>query len=139
MKAALESQNIFEMLYEPFELYPDKRKRMQIEFLKEVVFELKRDFNKEFEQLVKQKGDHIFAIGEKNEQIRDLLENLQRNDDTEKFKDSPEEVPDQIFQIDEATEIHVTRYYTKEQRAQQEEEARKQREREALMQGDNVG
>lgn len=39
------------MLYEPYDLYRDKRKRCQIEFLKEVVFELKRDFNKEFTNL----------------------------------------------------------------------------------------
>lgn len=117
LKAALESQNIFEMLYEPYELYPDKRKRIQIEFLKEVVFELKRDFNKEFEQLEKLKNDHIFSIGEKNDQIRDLLENLQREDDTEKFVKSFEERPDHIFEIDEASEIHVQRFYTKEQRA----------------------
>ena len=51
LKASLESQNIFEMLYEPYDLYRDKRKRSQIEFIKEVVFELKRDFNKEFESL----------------------------------------------------------------------------------------
>ena len=76
IKAGLESNNIFEVLYEPYDLYRDKRKRSQIEFLKEVVFELKRDFNKEFETLEKFKNDHIFAIGEKNEQIRDLLESL---------------------------------------------------------------
>ena len=67
LKAAIETGAIFEMLYEPYDLYRDKRKRAQIEFLKEVVFELKRDFNKEFEQLEKYKGDHQFNIGEKNE------------------------------------------------------------------------
>ncbi len=67
IKAGLETNNIYEVLYEPYELYRDKRKRTQIEFLKEVVFELKRDFNKEFEQLEKYKNDHIFSISEKNE------------------------------------------------------------------------
>lgn len=37
--------NIFDLLYEPYELYPDVRKRNQIELLKAVVFELKKDFN----------------------------------------------------------------------------------------------
>ena len=76
IKSALENPNIFDLLYEPYDLFRDKRKRAQIEFLKEVVFELKRDFNKEFAQLEKYKNDHIFAISEKNEQIRDLLESL---------------------------------------------------------------
>ena len=38
LKAAIETGAIFEMLYEPYDLYRDKRKRAQIEFLKEVVF-----------------------------------------------------------------------------------------------------
>lgn len=67
LKVAVETGAIFEMLYEPYDLYRDKRKRAQIEFLKEVVFELKRDFNKEFEQLEEYKGAHKFNIGEKNE------------------------------------------------------------------------
>jgi len=67
LKAAIESQNIFEMLYEPYDLYQDKRKRTQIELIREVVFELKRDFNKEFESLEKHKNDHIFTISEKND------------------------------------------------------------------------
>lgn len=51
IKAALESENIFDLIYEPYDLYRDKRKRVQIEFIKEIVFELKKDFNKEFEGL----------------------------------------------------------------------------------------
>ena len=76
LKASLESKNIFDYFYEPYDLYRDKRKRIQIEFIKGAVFELKTDFNKEFEGLEKYKNDHLFNIGEKNEQIRDLLESL---------------------------------------------------------------
>ena len=52
------------------------RKRNQIELIKEVVFELKRDYNKEFVDLEKFKEDQGFAIKEKNEAITELLENL---------------------------------------------------------------
>ena len=65
LKASLDSNNIFEMLYEPYDLYRDKRKRCQIEFIKEVVFELKRDFNVEFKQLEGDKAAHLFGISEK--------------------------------------------------------------------------
>lgn len=51
-----DKSNIFDLLYEPYDLYRDKRKRCQIEFLKEVVFELKRDFNEEFKELEKEKA-----------------------------------------------------------------------------------
>lgn len=139
LKVAIETGAIFEMLYEPYDLYRDKRKRAQIEFLKEVIFELKRDFNKEFEQLEKYKGDHKFNIGEKNEQIRDLLENLKEPIILEKFEQDLAERPDHIFEIDEATEIAVERYYNAKQRAEMEEAERRRQEKEALLQGDNVG
>ena len=80
--------------------------------MKEVVFELKRDFNKEFKDLQKYKKDVIFTIGEKNEQIADLLENLNEPIVIEKFVKSPEENPKHIFEIDEATEIACERVYT---------------------------
>jgi len=50
LKKALEENpiNIYDLLYDSFELYTDQRKRTQIEMIKEVIFELKRDFNKEF-------------------------------------------------------------------------------------------
>lgn len=139
LRAAIESQNIFEMMYEPYDLYCDKRKRTQIELIKEIIFELKRDFNKEFELLEKHKNDHIFTIGEKNDQIKDLLENLKEPINIEKFQVAPEEKPDHIFELNEATEINVERFLTKEQREELEEIERKQQEREALLQGDNVG
>ena len=41
--------NIFELIYEPYELHTDIRKRNQIELVKECIFELKRGFNKEFQ------------------------------------------------------------------------------------------
>ena len=58
---------IFELLYEPFELFTDVRKRNQIELIKAVVFELKNQHNKEFFSLEKFKEDQGFAIKEKNE------------------------------------------------------------------------
>lgn len=111
VKAGLETNNIYEVLYEPFELYRDKRKRTQIEFLKEVVFELKRDFNKEFEQLEKFKNDHIFSISEKNEQIRDLQESLNATIEVEKFEQDPIERPEHIFEFHES-EVTVERVFT---------------------------
>ena len=48
-----------DIIYEPFELYTEMRKRNQIEIIKNVIFELKKDFNKEFEDLEKNKEDSI--------------------------------------------------------------------------------
>jgi len=46
-----------DIIYEPFELYTDIRKRNQIEIIKNVIFELKKDLNKEFEDPEKNKED----------------------------------------------------------------------------------
>lgn len=49
--------NIFDLIYEPYELSAEAKKRNQMELLKEVVYELKRDFNAEFNALEKFKED----------------------------------------------------------------------------------
>jgi hypothetical protein len=75
-KAVLENLGIYDMIYETFELYTDARKRAQIEMLTQVVFELKKEFNKEFKDMERYKEDQLFVINEKNELIRELLNNL---------------------------------------------------------------
>jgi len=54
--------DIYDLLYDTFELYTDKRKRFQIEMVRQIVFEIKQDFNSEFTQLQKDKVESIFKI-----------------------------------------------------------------------------
>ena len=65
-RLAAEEVNMFDLIYEPFDLYTDVRKRNQIELIKGVIFQLKRNFNKEFKELEQYKMDRIFDIREKN-------------------------------------------------------------------------
>lgn len=76
IKKRLDHPNIWDLIFDAYDLYTDPRKRMQIELLREVIFELKRDYNKEFESLEKFKEDSLFTIKEKNEAIKELLLNL---------------------------------------------------------------
>lgn len=48
LKKTFENLTPFDLLYSAFDLYTSKRKRTQIEIIKMIVFELKRDYNKEF-------------------------------------------------------------------------------------------
>jgi hypothetical protein len=73
LRKTFDSMNPYDLMYSAFELYTGKRKRTQIEILKAVVFELKRDFNKEFIQLEIKKSEYKDNIKEKNDQIRELL------------------------------------------------------------------
>lgn len=81
VKKKLDHPNIWDLIYESYDLYTDPRKRMQIELLREVIFELKRDYNKEFESLEKFKEDSLFTIKEKNEMIKELLNNLKQEEE----------------------------------------------------------
>lgn len=81
----------------------------------------------------------MFHIKEKQEQIRDLLESLKEPIILEKFEQDLAERPEHILEIDEATEIAVERYYNAKQREEMAEVERKKAEKEALMQGDNIG
>ena len=73
-KAALNADpiNIYDLLYDAFELYTDQRKRTQIEMIKEVIYELKRDYNAEFTALESYKQDQLYVIKEKMEAIAEL-------------------------------------------------------------------
>ena len=81
LKKKLDAPNIWDLIYDAYDLYTNPRKRMQIELLKEVTFELKRDFNKEFDALERFKEDQLFLIKEKNEQIKELLTNLKQEEE----------------------------------------------------------
>jgi len=138
MQKDIGDPNVFDILYEPFELYTDVRKRNQMEILKSVVFELKKDFNDEFESLQKFKDDQVFSIKEKNELIAEILYNLKLEEELFEPQDHPLENPNLILETHES-EIKVVKYLTKEERAVKEEEERKLREREEALKGDNVG
>jgi hypothetical protein len=137
-KRRLDTPNIWDLIYESYDLYSNPRKRMQIELLREVIFELKRDYNKEFDSLERYKEDQIFLIKEKNELIKELLTNLKTEDELFEPDTHILENPDHIFNVKEE-DVKVEKYLTKEERAKLEEERRKQEERERAMQGDNVG
>jgi hypothetical protein len=123
-KKRLDNPNIWDLIYESYDLYSNPRKRMQIELLREVIFELKRDYNKEFDSLERYKEDQIFMIKEKNELIKELLSNLKTEDELFEPDTHLLENPDHIFNVSEA-DVKVEKYLTKEERAKLEEERRR--------------
>lgn len=116
--------NVMDLLYEPFELVTDVRKRNQIELIKGVVFVLKAQFNEEFKALEGRKQEDIGSIEDKNNQIAELLENLGTTEERFTPDDHPEEHPERVLEVKD-DEVPVERYLTAAQRAELEEEARK--------------
>jgi len=105
--------------------------------IKAVVFELKKDFNTEFAALQNNKEDQLLTIQEKNEAIMDLLQNLNISEELFAPKSHDLENPEAILSVD-PSEIKVEKYYTKEERAQQEEERRIREAKEAARSGDTI-
>jgi len=140
LKKALEAQipNIYDLLYEAFELYTDQRKRTQIELIKEIIFELKRDYNKEFNDLNDHKQEELYKIKERMDAISELQQNLKQPVEEYAEKKHHLETPKYIFEVAD-DEIKCEKYLTAEERARLEEEERKRLEREAKLKGDTVG
>jgi WD40 repeat protein len=128
----------WDLIYEPFELYTDSRKRMQIEMIQDIVFKLKGEFNKEFENFQKFKDDQIFNIQERNNRITEILEDLKREEELFEPKSHPLETPEDILEVS-PSEVPVEKHLTAEERAIEEEKRREEEERQKAMEGDNVG
>lgn len=106
--------------------------------IKEVIFELKRDYNAEFKKLQDEKQEELFKIQEKMEAIAELQQNLQVNVEQYVEKKHELEQPKLIFNVD-PSEIKCEKYLTQEEKDKIAEEERKRLEREAKLRGDTVG
>ena len=138
LRKDLSTLDAWDLLYQPFELYTDSRKRMQIEMLHDVVFKLKEEYNKEFKDFQRLKDDQIFVIQEKNNRINEILEDLQQTDTLFEPKSHKLETPENILTV-ESNEITIEKYLTAEERAIEEEKRRIEEERLKALEGDNVG
>jgi hypothetical protein len=131
--------DIYDLLYDTFELYTDKRKRLQIEIVRQIIFKLKERFNEEFKALEAEKTEAIFKIKECQETINDLLESLGQEPD--KDTEIPTHIlenPDHILKIEES-DITVEKYLTAAEKERLAEVERLRLEKEALLKQDNVG
>jgi WD40 repeat protein len=68
----------WDLLYPALDLFTTKRKKTQILVLKNIIFKIKKAFNKEFETFVKFRNKEIDKINEYNNQIGELLQKLAR-------------------------------------------------------------
>jgi len=128
----------YELLYEPYELQTNARKRAQIVFIKEIIRRMKKEFNKDFEGLTNYKSEQISLIKEKNQKIDELLRDLKESFTKFEIKDDKREQPDHILKVEES-DIKIPKYLTREERAALEEEKRKEEARLKALQSDTIG
>lgn len=71
------NHEVSKLLYQPFELTTSERRITQATLLRELIRHTKTEFNNCFQEKARQKQDEITKIEDKNERIREILEELQ--------------------------------------------------------------
>jgi uncharacterized protein involved in tolerance to divalent cations len=112
--------NYEELLYNPFDLVTNERKRIQIFILEEIIIDIKEQFNKKFDENVKLKNDIISKIEEKNERIQSIKEELEIEEEIFQPTLDNDEIPDSCLKLDES-EIKAEKYLTEEEKKKLEE------------------
>ena len=145
-----------ELLYEQFNLHASVAKKHQILllevrrlcfvclqssviitlFLQEDVYRIKEIFNKEFNEVYRQKEMEIARIKEKNIRINKIIQQLMLNDTLIDPSFDKDETPDRLLSVDN-DEILVEKYVSTEEQKLLEEAAKQEEAKRLAEMGDN--
>merc|ERR1711862_353447 len=89
--------NVRKVLYAPFELVTEARRRMQVIFLKELADTIRHNFNGQFKEMQDVKKSEMATISDRTERIRQILGELQADETTVLPKLLPSEIPDSVL------------------------------------------
>lgn len=128
----------WDYMYGALDLFTPKRKKMQIMILKNLILKIKRRFNKEFEYFLQLRNDQIEMIHERNIQINEILEKLERTEPDFEPKPNIIEHPKDILEVTD-DEIPVSQYVTKKERARIEAKRIAEEEHRKKLQSDDAG
>ncbi|XP_061545392.1 cilia- and flagella-associated protein 43 isoform X1 [Phycodurus eques] len=106
-------------LYDQFSLHTTEQKLNQIIMLQDVIFRIKVALNTQFDKVYKQKVQEISRVKERNKQVRELLEELEVNEELWVPVLNDREVPERVFVVDDS-EIKAEKYLTPEQEKEEE-------------------
>ncbi|XP_072883182.1 cilia- and flagella-associated protein 43 isoform X1 [Hemitrygon akajei] len=125
LKGSLTSQYgvVNPYLYKQVDLHTRDQKINQIIFLQDVIYNIKTQFNKEFDATYKQKETEISRVNDRNIRIREIMMQLDMNEDIWVPAMSNDEKPERDFVVQDS-EITAERYLTAEQKLKLEEEIR---------------
>ncbi|XP_061602161.1 cilia- and flagella-associated protein 43 [Cololabis saira] len=121
-------------IYDQFILQTTEQRNNQIIMLQGVIYRIKTAFNADFEALHRQKVQELKYIGDRNRRIRDIMLELDINQELWEPSLIDSEWPERVLTVDNS-EIKAEKYLTLEQ--EEEEERRKlEEERQLTAQGD---
>ena len=132
---AANSKNL-SLLYDPYELTTNERRKTQIVFLSEYIQDIKKEFNDKFNEKLKLKQDEITKIEDKNERINSILTQLQLSEAIYHPELDADEEPKRIIEVKDS-EVKIEKFITADERKRLDEKRRQEEERMKLQADDN--
>ncbi|KAM8806103.1 cilia- and flagella-associated protein 43 [Eudromia elegans] len=116
------------VLYHQLDLHTREQKVNQIILLQDIIYKVKTAFNKEFDIAVQQKEHEIARVKERNLRIREILAQLDLQEEVWEPALTDDEVPERALTVQDS-EIKVEKYLTPQERAKAEMLAKLEMER----------
>ncbi|XP_065528265.1 cilia- and flagella-associated protein 43 isoform X1 [Lathamus discolor] len=116
------------ILYSQWDLHTREQKVNQIVLLKDIIYNLKTAFNKEFDEVARQKEQDIARVKERNLRIHEILAQLELQVEVWEPALTDDEMPERALTVQDS-EIKAEKYLTQEEREKAEMLARLEMER----------
>ncbi|KAH6573720.1 hypothetical protein BASA61_002819 [Batrachochytrium salamandrivorans] len=124
------------LLFDPFELVTNARRRIQSALLGEYIQDIKINFNNRFASIAAQKQEEISKIEEKNKRINSILLQLQLQETIYHPELSNDELPYRLIEVQDS-EIKSERFISAEEMKRLEEKKIQDMEWQRQHAGDN--
>ncbi|XP_051935831.1 cilia- and flagella-associated protein 43 [Hippocampus zosterae] len=122
-------------LYDQFSLHTTEQKLNQIVLLQDVIFQIKVALNAHFDKVYKQKVQEIARVKERNKQVKELLDELEVDEELWVPVLNDREVPERVFVVKDS-EITAEKYLTPEQEKEEERKRLEEQKRLAAKSDD---
>ncbi|XP_043911887.1 cilia- and flagella-associated protein 43 [Protopterus annectens] len=120
-----------------FDLHTKEEKINQILLLKDVIYNIKTAFNREFEAIYKQKEQEISRVRERNQRLQEILAELEIKENIWQPHFADSEKPERALTVQD-TEIKVEKFISPEQTAKAEEHAKAEEKLRQTTKNDNI-
>eukprot|EP00746_Dinoflagellata_sp_MGD_P162879 gnl/MRDRNA2_/MRDRNA2_90625_c0_seq1.p1 gnl/MRDRNA2_/MRDRNA2_90625_c0~~gnl/MRDRNA2_/MRDRNA2_90625_c0_seq1.p1 ORF type:complete len:1777 (-),score=461.31 gnl/MRDRNA2_/MRDRNA2_90625_c0_seq1:168-4700(-) len=126
------------LLYEPFELLTNCRRRLQIHLLQSTAREYRAAFNEIFKEGQEEKDKTMSTIQDKVHRIRSILAELQIEEEVPAPQANELETAESVLEVKDA-EVKAEKWISPEEKKRLEEERLKEEERIRKLQENNPG
>ncbi|CAN2390323.1 hypothetical protein PRIEUP_LOCUS359, partial [Pristimantis euphronides] len=123
-------------LYSQLEMHSREEKINQIILLQDIIYNMKTNFNQEFEAVYRQKEQEVARVKERNRRILEITSELHVQEKLLEPEFTVNENPERALTVDDS-EIKVEKYLTPEQNKKAEQQL-KQEEKRLAAQEDNA-